>query len=149
MRADLTGLHLGSYDIHERLGAGGMAVVYRATQQPLGREVALKALLPSLIEDPGFLQRFELEARTLARLDHPNILPIYDFVVTPDVIFLTMPLIKRGTLRDILDRGPLDGSTAWRYLREVGLGLQHAHDSGIIHRDLKPNNVLKIGRAHV
>src|SRR5207247_2039343 len=62
--------------------------------------------------------------------------------VTPDVIFITMPLIKGGTLRDILNKGTLDGSTAWRYLREVGLGLQHAHDAGIIHRDLKPNNVL-------
>src|SRR5437773_10102332 len=119
-----------------------MAVVYRAIQQPLGREVALKALAPSLKNDSACLQRFELEAKPLARLDHPNILPIYDFVVTPNVIFITMPLIKRGTLRDILDNGPLDGSTAWRYLREVGLGLQLAHEAGIIHRDLKPNNVL-------
>jgi hypothetical protein len=139
---DLAGARLGNYDVKERLGAGGMAVVYRAIQQPLGREVALKALLPSLIEDQGFIQRFELEAKTLARLDHPNILPIYDFGITPEVVFLTMPLVRGGTLRDILDRGPLDGSTAWRYLREVGEGLQHAHDSGIIHRDLKPNNVL-------
>jgi hypothetical protein len=139
---DLAGSRLGSYDVRERLGSGGMAVVYRAVQQPLGREVALKALLPSLIEDQGFIERFELEAKTLARLDHPNILPIYDFVVTPDVVFLTMPLVSGGTLRDILDRGPLDGATAWRFLREVGEGLQHAHDAGIIHRDLKPNNVL-------
>lgn len=139
---DLTGARLGNYDVKERLGAGGMAVVYRAVQQPLGREVALKALMPSLIEDRAFIQRFELEARTLARLDHPNILPIYDFVVMPGVVFLTMPLVRGGTLRDILDRGPLDGATAWRYLREVGEGLQHAHDAGIIHRDLKPNNVL-------
>src|SRR5438093_6824381 len=140
--SDLSGERIANYDIKERLGAGGMAVVYRAIQQPLGREVALKALAPSLKNDSAFLQRFELEAKTLARLDHPNILPIYDFVVTPDVIFITMPLIKRGTLRDILNKAPLDGSTAWRYLREVGLGLQHAHDAGIIHRDLKPNNVL-------
>lgn len=119
-----------------------MAVVYRAVQQPLGREVALKALMSSLIEDEGFLQRFELEAKTLARLDHPNILAIYDFVVTKDVVFLTMPLVRGGTLREVLNRGPLDGSTTWRYLREVGLGLQYAHDAGIIHRDLKPNNVL-------
>ena len=139
---DLTGARLGNYDVLERLGAGGMAVVYRAVQQPLGREVALKALMPSLIEDRGFIQRFELEARTLARLDHPHILPIYDFVVMPGVVFLTMPLVRGGTLRDILDRGPLDGATAWRYLREVGEGLQHAHDAGIIHRDLKPSNVL-------
>src|SRR5438067_9063558 len=90
---DLAGKRVANYDIKERLGAGGMAVVYRAIQQPLGREVALKALAPSLKNDAGFLQRFELEAKTLARLDHPNILPIYDFVVTPDVIFITMPLI--------------------------------------------------------
>ena len=139
---DLSGGRVGSYDVKERLGAGGMAVVYRAIHQPLGREVALKALMPSLIADTTFLQRFELEAKTLARLDHPNILPIYDFVVTGRVVFLTMPLVRGGTLRDILDRGPLDGATAWRYLREVGLGLQYAHDAGIIHRDLKPNNVL-------
>ncbi len=140
--ADLTGATIANYQIHDRLGAGGMAVVYRAIQRPLGRVVALKALAPSLISDKAFLQRFELEAKTLARLDHPNILPIYDFVVTPDVIFLTMPLLRGGNLRDILDRGPLDGATAWRYLMQVGQGLQHAHEAGVIHRDLKPNNVL-------
>src|SRR5690242_11197962 len=113
------------------MGTGGMAVVYRAIQQPLGREVALKALAPSFVSDQGFLQRFEREAKTLARLDHPNILPIYDFVVTPDVIFITMPLLRRGTLKDMLRKGPLDGATAWRYLQQVGLGLQHAHDAGI------------------
>jgi len=139
---DLSGSRIGSYEVKERLGAGGFAVVYRAVQQPLGREVALKALTPSLIEDLGFLQRFELEAKTLARLDHPNILPIYDFAVTSEVVFLTMPLVRGGTLREVLDRGPLDGSSTWRYLREVGLGLQYAHDAGIVHRDLKPNNVL-------
>ncbi len=139
---DLTGRRLGNYEVRERLGAGGMAVVYRAVQHPLNREVALKALTPALVEDPGFIQRFELEARTLARLDHPNILLIYDFGVSEGVVYITMPLIRGGTLRDVLDRGPLDGATAWRYLREVGLGLQHAHDAGIIHRDLKPNNVL-------
>ena len=139
---DLAGRKVGNYEIKERLGAGGMAVVYRAVQQPLSREVALKALMPALVEDQGFQQRFELEARTLARLEHPNILPIYDFGVAGEVVFITMPLIRGGTLRDVLDRGPLDGATTWRYLREVGLGLQYAHDAGIIHRDLKPNNVL-------
>jgi hypothetical protein len=139
---ELAGKRVGNYEIKERLGAGGMAVVYRAVQHPLNREVALKALMPALVQDPGFLQRFELEARTLARLEHPNILPIYDFGVAGDVVFITMPLIRGGTLREVLDRGPLDGATAWRYLREVGFGLQYAHDAGIIHRDLKPNNVL-------
>jgi serine/threonine protein kinase len=139
---DLTGTRLGQYEIVERLGGGGMAVVYRAVQQPLGREVALKALAPELFQDEGFVKRFETEAKTLAKLDHPNILPIYDFEVTEGVAFLTMPLIRGGTLRDILNRGPLDTLTAWRYLREIGDGLQHAHDAGIVHRDLKPTNVL-------
>ena len=139
---DLTGTRLGSYEIVERLGGGGMAVVYRAVQQPLGREVALKALSPELLQDEGFVKRFEAEAKTLARLDHPNILTIYDFELTDGVAYLTMPLVRGGTLRDILKRGPLDTLSAWRYLREIGDGLQHAHDAGIVHRDLKPTNVL-------
>jgi serine/threonine-protein kinase PpkA len=139
---DLTGTRLGQYEIVERLGGGGMAVVYRAVQQPLGREVALKALSSELFQDDGFVKRFETEAKTLAKLDHPNILPIYDFEVIDGSAFLTMPLIRGGTLRDILNRGPLDPLTAWRYLREIGDGLSHAHDAGIVHRDLKPTNVL-------
>jgi len=139
---DLTGTRLGQYEIVERLGGGGMAVVYRAVQQPLGREIALKALSSELFQDDGFVKRFETEAKTLARLDHPNILPIYDFEVLDGSAFLTMPLIRGGTLRDVLNRGPLDALTAWRYLREIGDGLQHAHDAGIVHRDLKPTNVL-------
>src|SRR5947209_7119880 len=139
---DLTGTRIGSYEIVERLGGGGMAVVYRAVQQPLGREVALKALSPELFQDDGFVKRFEAEAKTLAKLDHPNILPIYDFELAEGMAYLTMPLIRGGTLRDILNRGPLDTVSAWRYLREIGDGLQHAHDAGIVHRDLKPTNVL-------
>ncbi len=146
---DLTGTRLGQYEIVERLGGGGMAVVYRAIQQPLGREVALKALSSELFQDEGFVKRFESEAKTLAKLDHPNILPIYDFEVLEGTAFLTMPLIRGGTLRDILNRGPMDPLAAWRYLREIGDGLQHAHDAGIVHRDLKPTNVLihQDGRA--
>src|SRR6266849_3305865 len=139
---DLTGTRVGSYEIVERLGGGGMAVVYRAVQQPLGREVALKALSPELLQDEGFVKRFEAEAKTLAKLDHPNILTIYDFELADGVAYLTMPLVRGGTLRDILKRGPLDTLSAWRYLREIGDGLAHAHDAGIVHRDLKPTNVL-------
>src|SRR5207253_5860534 len=103
---------------------------------------ALPILSSELFQDDGFVKRFETEAKTLAKLDHPNILPIYDFEVLDGNAFLTMPLIRGGTLRDILNRGPLDPLTAWRYLREIGDGLQHAHDAGIVHRDLKPTNVL-------
>lgn len=95
---DLTGTTVGQYDVKERLGAGGMAIVYRSVQQPLGREVALKALAASLVEEPGFMQRFENEARILGSLDHPNILPIIDFNRIQDVCFLTMPLVRDGSL---------------------------------------------------
>ncbi len=146
---DLTGTRLGQYEIVEKLGGGGMALVYRAIQQPLGREVALKALSSELFQDDGFVKRFESEAKTLAKLDHPNILPIYDFEVLDGTAFLTMPLIRGGTLRDVLNRGPMEPLNAWRHLREIGDGLQHAHDAGIVHRDLKPTNVLihQDGRA--
>src|SRR5579859_3291172 len=85
---DLTGSSLGRYEIKERLGAGGMASVYRAVQRPLGREVALKALSPALAEDEAFIRRFENEARVLATLDHPNILSLYDFDEQDGIVYL-------------------------------------------------------------
>lgn len=94
---DLTGTRLGHYEVKERLGVGGMAVVYRAVQSSLGREVALKVLAPALTEDPEFLMRFENEARTLASLDHPNILAIIDFDTIDGTTFLTMPLARGGS----------------------------------------------------
>lgn len=139
---DLTGTVLGHYEVQERLGVGGMAEVYRAIQTSLGREVALKVLTPSLVEDETFLKRFENEARTLASLDHPNILPIYDFDRADGVAFLTMPIVRGGSLKDLLDRGRLDVPTTWRYLQQITDALQHAHDAGIVHRDLKPANVM-------
>ena len=139
---DLTGTTLGHYEVQERLGVGGMAEVYRAIQTSLGREVALKVLTPSLVEDETFLKRFENEARTLASLDHPNILPIFDFDRTDGVAFLTMPIVRGGSLKDLLDKGRLDVPTTWRYLQQITDALQHAHDAGIVHRDLKPANVM-------
>jgi len=139
---DLTGTTLGHHEIKERLGAGGMAVVYRAIQQPLGREVALKVLAPALVAEPGFSQRFENEARALAALDHPNILPIYDFDRAGELVYFTMPLVRGGSLRDLMREGPIKPVDGWRYLRETGDALHHAHEAGIIHRDLKPGNVL-------
>ena len=139
---DLAGATLGNYQVLECLRTGGMAVVYRAIQQPLGREVALKVLAPALVDQEGFMQRFENEARTVARLDHPHILPVYDFGSISGITFLTMPLIKGGTLRTLLDNGALDRSEAWRYINEMGDALHHTHEVGVVHRDLKPSNVL-------
>ncbi len=136
------GTALGSYVVQERVSAGGMAVVYRALHQTLGREVALKVLSPELVNQTGFMQRFINEARTVAQLDHPNILPVFDFGSINEVTFLTMPLVKGGTLRNLMDRGAMDPGSAWRYLREVSKALQYAHENGVVHRDVKPTNVL-------
>jgi serine/threonine protein kinase len=138
---DLVGRRLGQYEILERLGTGGMATVYRAVQVSLGREVALKVLSAALVEEEGFLQRFQNEARTLARLDHPNILPVHDFGTIEDVTFIATPLVSGGTLRDLLG-SPLSVPEAWRRLNEIAGALHHAHQAGIVHRDLKPSNVL-------
>jgi predicted Ser/Thr protein kinase len=139
---DLAGATLGNYQVKELLRTGGMAVVYRAIQQPLGREVALKVLASALVDQEGFMQRFETEARTLAHLDHPHILPVFDFGSIDGVTFLTMPLVRGGTLRNLLDEGPLDPSRCWRYINEMADALHHTHEVGVVHRDLKPSNVL-------
>jgi serine/threonine-protein kinase len=140
---DLTGTRLGHYEVKERLGVGGMAVVYRAVQSSLGREVALKVLAPALTEDVEFLKRFENEARSLASLDHPNILAIIDFDTIEGTTFLTMPLARGGSFEEVVEKGPMDPGTAWtRFLRPVADALGHAHQAGIVHRDLKPSNVL-------
>jgi serine/threonine-protein kinase len=139
---DLTGATVGQYQIAERLGSGGMAVVYRAVQPSLGREVALKILSPALVYQEGFTQRFENEARTLARLDHPHILGVFDFGTVEGITFIVTPLVRGGTLKAMLTGQPLPLAVAWRYLTAIGDGLHHAHEAGVIHRDLKPSNVL-------
>jgi serine/threonine-protein kinase len=140
---DLTGTRIGHYEVKERLGSGGMAVVYRAVQSSLGREVALKVLAPAVTEDEEFLKRFENEARALASLDHPNILAIIDLDTIDGTTFLTMPLARGGSFEDEVRKGPMDPGSAWtRFLRPVADALGHAHRAGIVHRDVKPSNVL-------
>jgi serine/threonine protein kinase len=140
--SEIGGRTIGQYEVIEKLAEGGMASVYRARQSILGRDVALKVLSRALADEPGFLQRFANEARTLARLDHPNILPVYDFGSFGDVTFIATPLLTDGTLADRLDRGPVDLATAVSYLTQIADGLHHAHAVGVTHRDLKPSNVL-------
>jgi serine/threonine protein kinase len=138
----LTGQTIAHYEIKEQLGAGGMATVYRAIQPSLGREVALKILSLALVHQEGFNERFENEARTLARLDHPNILPIFDFGSDQGITYIATPLVRNGTLKDIIATGPQHSAVAWRQLSQIGDALHHAHEVGVIHRDLKPSNVL-------
>jgi serine/threonine protein kinase len=138
---DLSGSSLGQYQIVERIGSGGMAVVYRAIQPSLGREVALKVLSPALVYQDGFIQRFENEARVLARLEHPHILPIHDFATVDGHTFIATPVIRGGTLRDRIS-GPLADGLIVGCLSRVADALDHAHAVGVVHRDLKPSNVL-------
>ena len=133
---------LGQYQIAELIGEGGMASVYRALQPSLGREVALKILSPDLASQTGLLERFQYEARTLAGLDHPNILPIFDFGSEAGLTYIATPLVKGGTLRASMPGSPMDRTAAWRILSLVGDALHHAHEAGVVHRDLKPSNVL-------
>jgi serine/threonine protein kinase len=134
---------LGPYRLLSLLGAGGMAEVYRAHDPRLDREVAIKVLPVDLARQPGFLERFRREARNVARLDHPNILPIYDFGEQDGATYVVMPLVEGGTLRDrIVRQGVCSLREAASILYQLAQALQEAHARGLVHRDVKPANVL-------
>lgn len=140
---DLSGQVIRGYEILERVGAGGFGVVYRAFQLSVRREVAFKAILPQRAEREEFIRRFETEAHLVARLEHPHIVPLYDFWREPDGnIYLVMRWLRGGSLRDLLRHGPLPFDTTARIADHIGEALAVAHQAGIIHRDLKPDNIL-------
>jgi eukaryotic-like serine/threonine-protein kinase len=142
MPQDMTGRVLAHYRIKDSLGYGGMATVYRAEDINLQRDVAVKIFRPRDGMNADFLHRFEREARVLARLDHPHILPVYDYGEQDGLAFLLMPLMAGGSLRDRLQRGPLQALAAMRLMTQMLDALQYAHDRGLIHRDVKPGNML-------
>ncbi len=138
---------LGKYDIIERLGRGGMAEVYRAYQPSLDRYVAIKLLHPFLADDPEFKDRFEREARNVARLRHPNIVQVYDFEfdVESESYYMVMELIEGHTLKDRLNSlngQPLPTEEILRITSEAAEALAYAHARGMIHRDVKPANLM-------
>jgi serine/threonine protein kinase len=138
---------LGKYDIIERLGRGGMAEVYKAYQGSLDRFVAIKLLHPFLADDPEFKDRFEREARNVARLRHPNIVQVYDFEydVESESYYMVMELIDGQTLKDRLTamgKELLPVSETLRIMREATEALAYAHARGMIHRDVKPANLM-------
>jgi hypothetical protein len=139
---DLIGQTLGQYRIIEHIGQGGMATVYKAYQPSLDRYVAVKVLPPYFAHEPGFAMRFTREARAIARLNHPNILSIYDFGQEGDLSYIVMKFVEAGTLKDIMDDEPLPLDVTADIIRQIAGALDHAHQRGILHRDVKPSNVL-------
>ncbi len=138
----LTGKQFGAYQIVGPLGAGGMAAVYKAYQPGIDRYVALKVLPQHFAKDPQFLKRFEQEAKVLAKLQHPHILPIHDYGQSEDYTYIVMPFIESGDLADVLSEQKLPLTETARIISQVGDALDYAHSMGVIHRDIKPSNIL-------
>ncbi len=136
-----SGTELGPYEVVSPLGAGGMGEVYRARDTRLGRDVAIKVLPEALATDSDRLRRFEQEARTIAALNHPNILGIHDIGTHDGAPFLVSEFLDGQTLREKLVSGPLPVRRAIEYALGIARGLAAAHEKGIVHRDLKPENV--------
>jgi serine/threonine protein kinase/Tol biopolymer transport system component len=136
-----SGTKLGPYEIVSPVGAGGMGEVYRARDTRLGRDVAIKVLPEALAHDADRLRRFEQEARTIAALNHPNILGIHDIGAHDGAPFLVSEFLEGQTLREKLVSGPLPVRRAIEYALGIAQGLAGAHEKGIVHRDLKPENV--------
>jgi serine/threonine protein kinase len=138
----VAGETVGAYRILEQLGQGGMATVFKAYHAALDRYVAIKALHPAFKEDDNFLARFQREARVVAKLDHPNIVPIYDFAEHEGRPYLVMKYIEGETLKARLGRKPLSITEIKGIVDAVGAALTYAHRRGVLHRDVKPSNVL-------
>jgi serine/threonine protein kinase/Tfp pilus assembly protein PilF len=146
----MIGKTVSHYKIIEKLGEGGMGMVYRAEDTRLGRNVALKFLAPEMTRDPEARKRFEHEARAASALDHSNICTLHEIEETDEGrIFIVMSYYQGDSLREKLDRGPLPLKEALDIAIQIGEGLERAHESGITHRDIKPANIIITVRGEV
>jgi serine/threonine protein kinase len=136
----MIGRQLGHYTVVEHIGSGAMGVVYRARDETLDRDVALKVLAEGML-DPAARGRLRKEARSLSRAVHPSIATVYDFGSDGDLDFIVMELVAGPTLAERLEAGPLDESAVVDLGRQLALGLGAAHAAGVIHRDVKPSNL--------
>jgi len=143
----LAGRRFGAYEVLEELGSGGMGKVYRAKNITLERIVALKTLAPQFSADQEFVQRFLKEARAAARLNHPNIVQIYDFGCEEGAYYLAMEYVEGQSLRALLRRYRFREHDAVLLVRHVVAALAVAHAEGIVHRDIKPDNLMLTARG--
>jgi serine/threonine protein kinase len=143
------GEQVGPYRIVEKLGRGGMATVFKAYHANLDRYVALKVLHPAFMEDPNFRARFQREARVVAKLEHPNIIPVYDFAEHDGKTYLVMKFVEGETLKAQLQKRPLTPEEGVELIETVGEALAFAHKQGILHRDVKPSNVMIADDGHI
>ena len=135
-------IEITDYEIKETLGQGGMATVYLAIHQRLQREIALKIMAPEVAATEAFQKSFYTEGRIVAKLDHPNIVKIYDIDSENGYFFMSMELLRKGSLKQRLSNGKLPGSNALRITAQIADALSYAHKKGYIHRDIKPANIM-------
>ena len=142
------GRPLRGYRLLDELGSGAFSVVWRGVQPSVAREVAVKQIRSELASQPEFIRRFEAEARLVARLEHPHIVPLIDFWRNPDSAYLVMQLLRGDTLEHRIENGPLSVDETMQLARQVGGALSVAHDHGVIHRDIKPSNIMFDGTGN-
>jgi putative two-component system response regulator len=135
------GVTLGPYRVMDRIGRGGMAAVFRAYHPALDRYVAIKVLPEFFADDPGYRERFQQEARSVAKLKHPNILEVFDYGYEDGTAYLVLELVEGGTLADRVGR-PMDLQEVVHIVEQVASALDHAHTHDVLHRDIKPSNIL-------
>ncbi len=145
---DLSGRAIRGYQLGERVGSGGYGVVYRAIQATVNRDVAVKIILPKFADRPEFIRRFEAEAQLVARLEHPHIVPLYDYWREPGVAYLVMRLLRGGSLAELLKNGPFTLDFVRPLMEQICAGLHAAHQAGVVHRDIKPANILLDGAGN-
>jgi DNA-binding SARP family transcriptional activator/ABC-type glycerol-3-phosphate transport system substrate-binding protein len=139
---DLEGEPLRGYRVLDQVGEGAFGVVYRAIQPQVGREVAIKAVHPELANHPDFVRRFDHEAQIVARLEHPHVVPLYDYWREPNAAYLVMRFLRGGSVEELLETGPLDPTRVVSITEQIASALGAAHRQGVVHRDVKPGNVL-------
>jgi serine/threonine protein kinase len=146
--SELIGKTVGQYQIIEQIGAGGMATIFKAYQPSIDRYVAVKILPSQLAEDENFVKRFAHEARAIAALEHPHILPVHDFGTDGDLNYMVMRYVKGGTLTNVMGK-PVPDDRIVQIVGDVAKALAYAHDRGVVHRDIKPSNILIDERGEV